>query len=258
MPNFPPKSRDPLVPPTTTRRPGPPAARIAAPRWPARLDLVQSTTGLALAAFLVLHTFFVGTLLISPEAFDAIVRMTDLTFVFGYPVHAFHVLVAAVVTALLLAHAVPAMRKFPYGYRKYLLLRQHLREMRHPDSTLWFGQIVSGLLLFFLTFVHLYAILTQPDRISAEFAVERIVDGRAWLLYLLLTPLAQFHTLTGLYRLALKWGFVGGKDPLRTRERLRRAMWVVMAAFIGLGFATLTKELVTGLSRQPTVAAVAP
>jgi fumarate reductase subunit C len=107
---------------------------------------MQSVTGLALAAFLALHTLFVGTLLLGPEAFDAIVRLTDLTSFFGHP----------------------------------LLL--HLRGMRHLNSTLWYEQVVTGLLPFFLASVHLYAIITQPDRISAEFAVRRIVDERAWLL----------------------------------------------------------------------------
>jgi hypothetical protein len=90
--------------------------------------------------------------------------------------------------------------------------------MRHLDSTLWYRQVVTGLLLFFLASVHVYAIITQPDRISVEFAVRRIVDERAWLLYVLLTPIAQLHTLTGLYRFALKWGLVGGEDPRRTRD----------------------------------------
>lgn len=238
--------------PTPTVAPGLPAVSVAARRWPARLDLMQSVTGLALAAFLVLHTLFVGTLLLGPEAFAAIVRVTDLTFLFGHPVHAFHVLVAGLVAVLLFVHAVPALRKFPAGYREYQALRLYLRGMRHLDSTLWHWQVVTGLLLFFLASVHLYAMITQPDRIGAEFAVTRIVDERAWLLYVLLTPIAQFHTLTGLYRFALKWGLVSGEDPRRTRERLRWGMWVVMAAFIALGLATLTKELLAGLTRPPT------
>jgi fumarate reductase subunit C len=244
--------------PTPTVAPGRPAVRVAARRWHARLDLIQSATGLALAAFLVLHTLFVGTLLLGPEAFDAIVRLTELTFLFGHPVHAFHVLVAGFVAALLLVHAVPALRKFPAGYREYQALRLHLRGMRHPDSTLWYWQVVTGLLLFFLASVHLYAIITQPDRIGAAFAVTRIVDERAWLLYVMLTPIAQFHTLTGLYRLALKWGLVRGEDPCRTRVRLRWVMWGVMAAFIALGLATLTKELHAGLTRPSKVIAVTP
>jgi fumarate reductase subunit C len=233
--------------PTPTVAPGLPAVRIAARRWPARLDLMQSVTGLALAAFLVLHTVFVSTLLLGPGTFDAIVRLTDLSFLFGHPVHVFHVLVAGLVAALLLVHAVPALRKLPAGYREYQALRLNLRSMRHLDSTLWYWQVATGLLLFFLASVHLYAIITQPDRIGAKFAVTRIVDERAWLLYVLLTPIAQFHSLTGLYRLALKWGLVRGEDPRRARERLRRVMWLVMALFISLGLATLTKELHSGL-----------
>ena len=244
--------------PRPTVTPRLPAVSVAARRWHARLDLMLSVTGLALATFLVLHTLFVGTLLLGPEAFAAVVRLTDLTFFFGHPVHVLHVLVAGGVAALLLVHAVPALRKLPASYREHQALRQHLRGMRHLDSTLWCWQVVTGLLLFFFAPVHLYAIITQPDRIGAEFAVTRIVDERAWLLYVLLTPIAQFHTLTGLYRFALKWDLVRGEDPRRTRERLRLGMWVVMAAFITLGLATLTKELRAGLTRPRTATVVTP
>ena len=243
---------------TSTVATGRPAPSLATRRWHARLDLMQSATGFALAAFLLLHTLFVSTLLFSPDAFAAVLRLTDLTVFFGHPVQVFHVLVAGLVATFLLVHAVTALRKFPAGYREYQDLHRHLRGMRHVDSTLWFWQGVTGLLLFFLASVHLYAMITQPDRMSPEFAVTRIVDERAWLLYLLLTPIAQFHSLTGLYRLALKWGIVRGRDPRRTRRRLLQAVWVAMAAFVAIGFATLTKELRAGLTRARDAVAVMP
>jgi len=59
--------------------------------------------------------------------------------------HALHVLVAGGVVALLVVHAVPALRKLPASYREYQALRQHLRGMRHLDSTLWYWQVVTGL-----------------------------------------------------------------------------------------------------------------
>ncbi|MGE5769626.1 MAG: succinate dehydrogenase/fumarate reductase cytochrome b subunit, partial [Betaproteobacteria bacterium] len=47
----------------------PPLATSAAPRrksrWPARLDLLQSASGLFLALFLMAHMFFVSSILIS-------------------------------------------------------------------------------------------------------------------------------------------------------------------------------------------------
>ena len=38
-------------------------------RWPARLDMLQSASGLFLALFLMAHMFFVSSILISHDAF---------------------------------------------------------------------------------------------------------------------------------------------------------------------------------------------
>ncbi len=58
-------------------------------RWPARLDLVQSGTGLVLALFMWGHMFFVSTILISKDAMWTITKFFEGYFFFGrsYPVH---------------------------------------------------------------------------------------------------------------------------------------------------------------------------
>ena len=58
-------------------------------RWPARLDLVQSVTGLVLALFMWGHMFFVSSILISNDAMWTITKFFEGYFFFGrsYPVH---------------------------------------------------------------------------------------------------------------------------------------------------------------------------
>ena len=218
-------------------------------RWPARLDLVQSASGLALALFMIAHSLIVGSLLLGPHVYESILSVTDGTLLFGRKVPELHAAVAGSVALLFAVHAALALRKFPADYRQHRAFRDHVGAMRHSDTTLWYWQVVTGFLLFFLVSVHLYTMITQPDRIGPVEASTRIVQGRFWLLYLPLTPIVQFHSLVGLYRLALKWGWIGGDDPLAARRKLRRVLWPAMAFFIGLGLTTLAVEIRVGLER---------
>jgi succinate dehydrogenase/fumarate reductase cytochrome b subunit len=43
------------------------STRLEAPRWPARLDLLQSGTGLALGLFMWVHMFFVSSILLGKD-----------------------------------------------------------------------------------------------------------------------------------------------------------------------------------------------
>ena len=46
-------------------------------RWPARLDLIQSGTGLILALFMWAHMFFVSSILISHDAMYWVSKMFE-------------------------------------------------------------------------------------------------------------------------------------------------------------------------------------
>ena len=46
------------------------------------------------------------------------------------------------------------------------LFRDHMKMMRHEDTTLWCWQVVTGFALFFLAAPHLYVMLTQPGAIG--------------------------------------------------------------------------------------------
>ena len=118
--------------------------------WPARMDLAQSATGLALGLFMWGHMFFVSTILISHDAMWMVTKAFEGYYVFG---RAFPQLVSGVVTivfVLFMAHAFLAMRKFPAEYRQYRLFIGHKNLLRHSDTSLWWLQAVTGFLLFFL------------------------------------------------------------------------------------------------------------
>lgn len=208
-------------------------------RWPARFDLLQSLSGLALALFLVAHMFFVSTILISHEAFYRVARFFEGEWLFGAPHPALVSMVAAGIAGLLVLHAWLAMRKFPAGYCQYSAFSAHRSRLRHDDTSLWWLQVVSGFALFFLTTIHLYDMASQPELIGPYESADRVWSGSMWPIYLVLLFVAEVHGGIGLYRLTVKWGWFVGKDANAGRRRLRRVRQVFSAFFITLGLVSL-------------------
>jgi fumarate reductase subunit C len=226
------------------------APRTRASRWPARLDLAQSVSGLALALFMWLHMAFVSSILLGKDAMWTVTRFFEGYFFFGTSQPWIVSLAVALVLALLVVHAGLALRKFPAGYRQYTDFRAHMRMMRHEDTTLWFWQVLTGFALFFLASVHLYIMLTRPDRIGPYESADRVWSELLWPLYILLLLAVEVHGGIGLYRLAVKWGWFAAADPNATRRRLKAIKWVITVFFLVLGFATLAAYVKIGIEHQ--------
>jgi succinate dehydrogenase/fumarate reductase cytochrome b subunit len=77
--------------------------------WPARLDLVQSASGLFLGLFMWGHMAFVSSILISKDAMWWITKMFEGQFVFGRPYPAIVSCVVGVVSVMFVLHAVLAI-----------------------------------------------------------------------------------------------------------------------------------------------------
>ena len=215
-------------------------------RWPARLDLLQSASGLFLALFLMAHMFFVSTILISHDAFYTVARFFEGAYFLGKP---YPLLVSGVVSIILvifIGHAWLAMRKFPAGYRQYRAFIQHKNSLRHSDTSLWWLQIWTGFALFFMATIHLHDMLTQPALIGPYESADRVWTGNMWPLYLMLLFAAELHASVGLYRLAIKWGWFDGSKPNLSRRRLRWVKHGISAFFITLGLVTLSAYVELG------------
>jgi fumarate reductase subunit C len=223
--------------------PAPPRAASAAPRrksrWPARLDLLQSASGLFLALFLMAHMFFVSSILISQEAFYTVARFFEGAWLLGKPQPMLVSGVVIVIMVIFIVHAWLAMRKFPAGYRQYRAFIAHKNRLRHGDTSLWWLQIWTGFALFFMATIHLYDMLTQPALIGPYESADRVWTGNMWPLYLMLLFAAELHASVGLYRLAIKWGWFDAAEPELSRRRLLWAKHGLGAFFIALGLVTL-------------------
>lgn len=233
---------------TTAPPPSVPARRRS--RWPARLDLAQSGTGLVLGLFMWGHMFFVSSILLGNDAMWAITKMFEGYFFFGraYPVIVSGVV--AIVFILFIAHAGLALRKFPANFAQYRVYRSHMSMMHHEDTTLWWWQVLTGFAMFFLASVHLYQMLMHPELIGPFESSDRVWSGRWWPLYLILLFAVELHGGIGLYRLAVKWGWFAGKDANATRRKLKKLKWALSVFFIVLGLTTLAAYIKIGIEHS--------
>ena len=220
-------------------------------RWPARLDLIQSASGLVLALFMWGHMFFVSSILISNDAMWTITKFFEGYFFLGRPYPIIVSFVVAAVIAMLVAHAFLAVRKFPINYRQFTLFRSHMKLLQHEDTTLWFWQVVTGFALFFLATIHLYVMLTQPGNIGPYESADRVWSGVYWPLYLVLLFVVEIHGGIGLYRLCIKWGWFGTAERGASRRRLKVLKWALTAFFLVLGLATLAAYIKIGIEHAP-------
>ncbi|MDR2364430.1 MAG: fumarate reductase cytochrome b subunit [Zoogloeaceae bacterium] len=219
--------------------------RLRKSRWPARLDLLQSGTGLLLALFMWVHMFFVASILLGETAMWSVARMFEGYFFLGgaHPRLVFGA--AAGVFLLFVLHALLAMRKFPGDYRQYRKLRAHVRAMRHEDSTLWIWQVYTGFALFFLASAHLYQMLAWPQNIGPYASADRMWSDALWPFYLVMLLAVELHGGIGLYRLAMKWNWPG-----LSRNFLKRLKWGITGFFLVLGLMTLGAYMKIGFEHQ--------
>ena len=227
------------------------AAPLGRSRWPARLDVLQSASGLLLGLFMWVHMFFVSSILLGKDAMWTVARFFEGYHLFGRPMPWLVSLFVAAVFALFIGHALLALRKFPSSYRQYRSWRDHMRAMRHGDTSLWYWQVVTGFALFFLASVHLYTMLTRPDRIGPYESADRVWSEHFWPLYLVMLFAVEIHGGVGLYRLALKWGWFTGDDPVAARRRLSTLKWALTVFFLVLGLATLAAYVKIGIEHAP-------
>jgi fumarate reductase subunit C len=229
----------------------PVAPPAAAASWPARLDLAQSATGLALGLFMWGHMFFVSSILLGKDAMWTVARFFEGYFFLGHSLPWLVSLIVGTVLVLFIGHAGLALRKFPSSYRQYREFRGHMKGMRHEDTTLWYWQVVTGFALFFMASVHLYIMMTHPSRIGPFESADRVWTDLMWPLYLVMLFAVEFHGGIGLYRVSLKWGWFESGDPLKTRRRLRAFKWAITVFFLALGLATLAAYMKIGIEHAP-------
>lgn len=223
------------------------------PLWAARADRLQSATGILLGLFLLLHLHFESSILFGKHAFYLVAQFLEGGIFsetgHGYPLltQIFSVFMALIV----LLHAGFALRRFPTQIGQWRALRLQMQTIPHHDTKIWFWQMITGFVLFFLVPVHLFTMITNPE-IGPHLSAERVVNQNVWLLYVLLLPAVVIHGVFGLYRVAVKWGFSS------RRFALLKLAKVVLGYLMILGIASLLAYIVIGRSLELPVVPYSP
>ena len=219
-------------------------------KTPARLDFIQSSTGLILAVFIVGHILFESSILISHEMMYRVTLMFEGYFFFGETYPGIISFLAAAIFVIFIVHSAVAMRKFPSDYKNYKIMRNHITTMKHEDTSLWMIQIITGFIMFFIGSVHLYIMMTQPANIGPYASSSRIVEEFMGFLYFALLLSVVSHAFIGLYRLALKWGFMEGKNTKVSRRNFKIIMKTMIALYIVIGLSSLVKYTYIGMNHD--------
>jgi fumarate reductase subunit C len=222
--------------------------RIRTSRTPARLDLAQSGTGLVLGLFMWVHMFLVASILLGKGSFNFVAKTMELSFLsdtgHGYPSAVFFAVLF--VFSLFIIHAALGVRKFPISWKQHTIIRSQMGMMKHSDTNLWYWQVVTGFIMFFLGSVHLFIMLTHPGQIDPYLSADRVFSSTMWPLYLVLLVCVELHGTIGLYRLCMKWGWFGGKDPVKSRKRLKMIKNRATIFFLSLGLIALLIFFIIG------------
>lgn len=216
-------------------------------RMPAKLDYIQSATGLFLGLFMWGHMLLVSSILISKDFMYGVTKLLEASFIFdgGSPIIVS--IFAFVIFVIFITHAAMGMRKLPGNFKQYQVMKAHADNMDHEDTKLWFIQAFTGFAMFFLGSIHLYIIMTNSDAIGPYASADRVWSEWMWPLYILLLLAVEFHGTIGLYRLAVKWGWFDGKDPKASRAKLKMWKKSLTYFFLILGFTTLAAYMKIGM-----------
>ncbi len=219
-------------------------------RLPARLDFIQSVSGLVLALFMWGHMFFVASILLGKDAMYFITKMFEGATILSEPQPAIVSFIVTCIFFIFIVHAGLAMRKLPINFRQWQVYKTHMKMMKHSDTTLWYYQAATGFVMFFLGSAHLFMMMTQADSIGPFGSADRMWSDFMWPFYLILLIAVEVHGTVGLYRLCVKWGWFEGKDAKHTRARLKKVKWIITVFFLTLGILTLLAYMKIGYEHR--------
>jgi fumarate reductase subunit C len=221
-------------------------------RLPARLDFLQSGTGLVLCLFVWVHIVLDASIILGPRAFNWVSKNMELAFLsdtgHGYPIAVFFAVF--IVFFLFIVHALLGIRKFPISWKQHRIIKDQMAMMRHQDTNLWYIQVLTGFIMLFAGPVHLYTMLTHPGSIDPYLSAGRVLGGNMWFIYLILLVCAVLHGNIGLYRLCMKWGWFQGGDYRRAREnraKLKNLRNKLIIVFLSAGLLALLVFVIIGL-----------
>ncbi len=190
------------------------------------MDWAQMLSGAGLILFMWAHMILVASVNISPNVMNAIAEFFESTGMaqVGGPL----------IFLVFLGHFILAARKIPFRLEGQKTILEQAKLLHHTDTWLWIVQAVSAMIILIMGAAHMWVVLSDLP-ITAAKSAARIQRGGWLLFYLVLLPLVELHVGIGLYRIAVKWGFVkrDGRKSLKGGENM------LTLIFIAIGVITL-------------------
>lgn len=191
------------------------------------LDWAQMLSGVGLILFMWAHMLLVGSVLISPGIMNGIAEFFESSGMaqVGGPL----------IFLLFLGHFVLAARKIPFRLEGQKTILEQAKLLHHQDTWLWVVQATTAMVILLMGAIHMWAVLSDLPIVALKCA-ETLQKNSGWLLfYLVLAPLVHVHLGIGLYRIAVKWGFVGRAG----RKGLKRFVNLLILVSVGISVLTL-------------------
>jgi fumarate reductase subunit C len=194
------------------------------PRFAARVDLLETISGLLLVLFMFGHLLMLSTILLGPDAMNGLAAILEKPPLFMAQIG------AVGVTVVLLVHLVTAGRKIPSRIKEQTMIWRLSKRLRHTDTWLWSIQVVSGMIILGFAAIHLWIILTTFP-IDALKSARRVAESLGFL-YLPMVLVVELHLGIGLYRAVVKWTSFNRRVGSRIK-------WVVTGLFLVIGYSVL-------------------
>ena len=216
---------------------------------PAKLDLIQSITGVVLGLFIMAHIVAVSAILLGPNTAYWVDKALEGNFMdpagHGFP--GLVSLVAFVILAILVVHAALSLRKFPGSWQQFRIMQDQIETLEHDETRLWLMQVITGFVLLFIGSAHVLSMMFNPTQIDPFLAAERYLGQQMWVFYLILLWAVVVHAFIGLYRAMLKWGVLSG-EVRKARRRLRVVRRILTVLYLGVGTASIVAYVQLGFS----------
>ncbi len=190
-----------------------------------RLDFMQALSGVLLILFIFGHLVFVSTVLVSPKFFDFVAWLFEELFIAQ--------ITGPFIFLLVLFHFLVAARKMPFRQGEFLAFCRHAKDLPHWETRAWLWQIVTACIIITLAFTHIYEVMTDLP-ITASKAAERVQSDGGTLFYVVLLLAVWLHTGVGIFRLAVKYGFV----KAASKEKFTKYLAILVVVCVLLGFIT--------------------
>lgn len=199
------------------------------PRREMFFDLIELLTGLYLVLFLWTHMLFVSTIILGADVFNTLAHGLDEYYLaqIGIPI----------TVMVFFLHFFVAGRRIPTRIQDQKIIWKHAKLTGHIDTWTWIFQAITGMAILVLGAIHMWVVIVQWP-IDATVSAMRVQGEFLWF-YIVLLLLGEYHASMGLYRQAVKWGWL-------RRRPVAVVLKFITIFIIGLGLVALWAFLQLG------------